>query len=47
MSDSINNLTKGNEITVLIKLALPMLIGNIFQQFYNRVSSEIKCKQSL
>ncbi len=39
MSDSINNLTKGNELTVLIKLALPMLIGNIFQQFYNMVDS--------
>ncbi|MCE1207739.1 MAG: oligosaccharide flippase family protein, partial [Spirochaetia bacterium] len=33
------DLTKGNETTQLILFALPMLLGNIFQQFYNMVDS--------
>ena len=28
-------MTKGNEIALLIKFTIPMLLGNLFQQFYN------------
>ena len=34
-------MTKGNETSLLLQFALPMLIGNIFQQFYNMVDSVI------
>lgn len=33
------DLTKGDEATTLITFALPMLLGNVFQQFYNMVDS--------
>jgi putative MATE family efflux protein len=33
------DLTKGRESTLIIAFALPMLIGNVFQQFYNMVDS--------
>lgn len=33
------DLTKGHEASVLIKFTLPMLLGNVFQQFYNMVDS--------
>jgi putative MATE family efflux protein len=33
------DLTKGRESTLIITFALPMLIGNVFQQFYNMVDS--------
>jgi len=33
------DLTKGNETTQIIIFALPMLVGNVFQQFYNMVDS--------
>lgn len=33
------NLTEGNIVPKLIKLATPLLIGSIFQQFYNTVDS--------
>ncbi len=33
------DLTKGNETKQLIDFAIPMLLGNIFQQFYNMVDS--------
>ena len=33
------DMTKGNEIRLLLKFTLPLLIGNIFQQFYNMVDS--------
>ena len=29
------DMTKGNEVILLLQFAIPMLIGNIFQQFYN------------
>ncbi|MBE6023373.1 MAG: MATE family efflux transporter [Cellulosilyticum sp.] len=35
------DMTEGNPITLLLKFSLPMLIGNIFQQFYNMVDSII------
>ncbi|MBO2516309.1 MAG: MATE family efflux transporter [Clostridiales bacterium] len=35
------NMTSGNPARLLIVFALPMLIGNIFQQFYNLVDSII------
>lgn len=34
-------MTKGNEVGLLLKFALPMLVGNIFQQFYNMADSII------
>lgn len=33
------DMTKGNEVKLLLRFALPMLVGNIFQQFYNMVDS--------
>jgi len=33
------DLTKGNETKLLILFALPMLVGNVFQQLYNMVDS--------
>lgn len=35
------DMTKGNEVSLLLRFALPMLIGNIFQQLYNMVDSII------
>ena len=35
------DLTQGNETKVIIAFALPMLIGNVFQQFYNMVDSAV------
>lgn len=35
----IHDMTKGNEISHIIKFTWPMLIGNIFQQFYNLIDS--------
>ncbi len=36
-----NDLTKGKEGSVILKFALPMLLGNVFQQLYNVVDSLI------
>jgi putative MATE family efflux protein len=33
------NLTEGNEAKIILQFAVPMLIGNVFQQFYNTVDS--------
>lgn len=35
------DMTKGNEVKLLLLFAVPMLIGNIFQQFYNMADSII------
>ncbi len=35
------DMTSGNETSLLLKFSLPMLVGNIFQQFYNMVDSII------
>lgn len=35
------DLTKGNEMKSIFYFALPMLIGNVFQQLYNTVDSII------
>ena len=35
------DLTKGNETSVIVKFAIPMMIGNIFQQIYLLVDSAI------
>lgn len=37
----LNDLTKGNETKLILKFALPMLIGNVFQQLYSTVDSII------
>ena len=33
------DLTRGSEAKLIVFFALPMLIGNVFQQFYNMVDS--------
>lgn len=33
------DMTAGNETSLLLRFSLPMLVGNIFQQFYNMVDS--------
>ncbi len=35
------DMTKGNPTALLLKFSLPMVIGNIFQQFYNMVDAVI------
>lgn len=35
------DMTKGNEVGLLLRFAFPMLIGNIFQQLYNMVDSVV------
>ncbi len=37
----VQDMTEGNEISLLARFSMPMLIGNIFQQFYNMVDSII------
>lgn len=37
--ENMYDMTKGNPVTLLLKFALPMIIGNLFQQFYNMVDS--------
>ncbi len=37
----VQDMTKGRELSLLVKFSVPMLIGNIFQQFYNMVDSII------
>lgn len=41
MKDSNINMTEGNTVRLLIVFAIPMMIGNIFQQLYNVVDSAI------
>ena len=41
MSMQIRDMTKGNTTKLLIEFAVPMLIGNIFQQVYSLVDSAI------
>ena len=37
----VNDMTEGKEVSLLMKFALPMLLGNVFQQLYNMVDSII------
>ncbi|WP_160690574.1 MATE family efflux transporter [Clostridium sp. C2-6-12] len=37
----VHDMTKGNEVSHIIKFTLPMLIGNVFQQFYNLIDSVV------
>ncbi len=37
----VQDMTKGSELVHLITFAVPMLVGNLFQQFYNMVDSVI------
>lgn len=39
--DSTLNMTEGNTVGLLLTFAFPMLIGNVFQQFYNLIDSVI------
>ena len=34
------DMTEGKESSLLLRFAMPMLIGNIFQQFYSMVDKE-------
>ena len=36
---SINTMTEGNPVRIILAFAFPMLIGNVFQQMYNMVDS--------
>jgi putative MATE family efflux protein len=35
----VEDMTEGNEVSHIIKFTLPMLVGNVFQQFYNLIDS--------
>jgi putative MATE family efflux protein len=35
----VHDMTEGNEVSHIIKFSLPMLLGNVFQQFYNLINS--------
>jgi len=35
----VQDMTEGNEVGLLIQFSLPMLLGNVFQQFYNLIDS--------
>lgn len=37
----VHDMTEGSEVSLLIKFSLPMLIGNVFQQFYNIIDSVV------
>lgn len=41
MSKYVHDMTSGNEVKLLLGFALPMFIGNTFQQFYNMADSII------
>lgn len=37
----VTDMTQGNELALLIKFTIPMLLGNLFQQFYNMADTVI------
>ena len=39
MDDQKTSMTEGNILRILIRFALPLLLGNLFQQFYNVMDS--------
>lgn len=41
LEDYVKDLTSGNEGSLIVKFAIPMLLGNVFQQLYNTVDSII------
>lgn len=41
MKNYVNDMTKGNPTRLLLSFTMPMLVGNLFQQFYNIVDSII------
>lgn len=41
MSSGLNKMTEGNTLKILVLFALPVLIGNLFQQMYNVADSMI------
>ena len=40
-SNSTTDMTTGNPVRHILSFAFPLLIGNVFQQFYNMVDSLI------
>ena len=40
-NSTVLNMTEGSPVSLIISFSIPMLIGNIFQQFYNLVDSVI------
>ena len=41
MKDTSINMTQGNAVKLILTFSVPLLIGNIFQQFYNLADSII------
>ncbi|MCR4735874.1 MAG: MATE family efflux transporter [Treponema sp.] len=41
MKDTTMNMTEGSSVKLILKFSIPLLIGNIFQQFYNLADSII------
>ena len=41
MKDTTMNMTDGSPVRLILKFSIPLLIGNIFQQFYNLADSII------
>lgn len=41
MRSNIKDMTRGNPVTLLLAFTLPMLVGNLFQQFYSMIDSMI------
>lgn len=41
MKNTVNDMTEGNPLKLIIAFAVPMLIGNIFQQIYNFVDAAV------
>ena len=41
MASSVKNMTKGRPVTLLITFALPLMLGNVFQQLYTVVDTAV------
>ena len=41
MKNTTMNMTEGNSVKLILLFSIPLLIGNIFQQFYNLADSII------
>ena len=40
-NDMTNDMTKGNPVKLILLFSIPLLIGNVFQQFYSMVDTII------
>ena len=41
MASSVKNMTQGRPVTLLITFALPLMLGNVFQQLYTVVDTAV------